>query len=234
MPRKRLLTLLAVAALIAAPFAYATVTTTSTPDPYPCATKRPSRTLARAESGRVFAIATGTKDDYQRQKVYVCNARTGRVFYLGIDIAALGDDTSPTFLRRIMAPTLARTTVAWVVNAFNPSTNTSTNQLRQISLGSGRVLRTVTVGSAFVRPLPADNSYLAWIDQAANGSCTPTCTVHVFNRQGDRVVDSGSDIEPDSFARDPGDAVGASTTVGSVARIFWIKGGEARTATYSP
>jgi hypothetical protein len=232
MPSKRILTLLALAALVGAPIAFAAVTTTSTPDPYPCASKRPSRTLARAESGRVFAIVTGTRDDYERQKVYACNARTGRIFYLGIDIAALSDDTSPTFLRRIMAPALSETTVAWLVNVPDPATNTARNEIRQISLGSGRLIRSVAVGSAFVRPLPADNSYLAWIDQARNGSCTPTCSVHVFNRQGDRVVDSGPNIEPDSLARDPGAAVGASTTVGSVARLYWINGGTARTALY--
>ncbi len=236
MPRKRLLIILAVAGVGAAPFAYAAVTTTSTPDRYACTTDGPSRTLVRTVGGRVYAVDAGTSGDYRRQKVYACNAATGRTFYLGLDLSGLSDDTSPTFLRRIMAPDLSRGTVgtvAWVVSVTGTGSSPTRNEIRQMSLGSGRVVRTVSVGSAFVRPLLAYNGYLAWIDQAPNGSCTPTCTVHVFNRQGDRVIDSGSDIESDSLARDAGDAVGASSTVGSQARIFWIKGGTAKTATYS-
>jgi hypothetical protein len=230
MRHKTALIALALAALNPAPAA--AQSTTSTPDRFSCATKRPSRTLVRTVDGRVLAIDVGIKGDYQRTKVYVCATRTGKIRYMGLDVSALGDDTSPSFLRRIMAPNLSPIAVAWVVQKVDPDTNTSRQQLRQMSLKSGRLLRSVSVRSAFVRPLQANNGYLAWIDQAPNGSCTPTCTVHLFNPRGDHVIDSGPDIESDSLARDPGEAVGGSTTVGGVPRLFWIKGGVARTALY--
>jgi len=226
------LTLLAtaLAAVSAAPAAAAG---TITPDRFSCATKRPSRTLVRTVDGRVLAIDAGIKGDYRRTKVYVCATRTGKIHYMGLDVSGLSDDTSPSFLRRVMAPNLSPLAVAWVIQVVDPDTRTSRQQLRQISLKSGRLLRSVSVRSAFVRPLQASNGYLAWIDQAPNGSCTPTCDVHLFNPRGDHIIDSGPDIEADSLSRDPGEAVGGSTTVGSGARLWWLKGGIARTALYS-
>ncbi len=221
------------AALAAVPAAPAAAAGTITPDRFSCATKRPSRTLVRTVDGRVLSIDVGIKGDYRRTKVYVCSTRTGKIHYMGLDVSGLSDDTSPSFLRRIMAPNLSPLAVAWIVQAVDPDTGSSRQQLRQISLKTGRLLRSVTVGSAFVRPLQADNGYLAWIDQAPNGTCTPTCNVHLFNPKGDRIIDSGPDIESDSLSRDPGEAVGGSTSVGSVARLYWIKGGVARTALYS-
>jgi hypothetical protein len=218
-----------VAAVSASP---ASAAGTITPDRFSCATKRPSRTLVRTVDGRVLAIDVGFKGDYRRTKVYVCATRTGKIHYMGLDVSGLSDDTSPSFLRRIMAPNLSPLAVAWVIQVVDPDTGTSRQQLRQISLNSGRLLRSATVRSAFVRPLQADNGYLAWIDQAPNGSCTPTCSLHLFNPRGDHVIDSGADIESDSLSRDPGPAVGGSTTVGGAARLWWIKGGVARTALY--
>jgi hypothetical protein len=192
--------------------------------PAPAATKRPVDRCKPPNTRYKLIVANRVARLYQRGtrgSIVGCAAERGRIRTIAGNYGDCFPDSCV-----IIALQLAGPYAAWV-DGFAGRDGLFTS-MRVMDLRSGRVVLTREPGVAGAQPglegyvtdfVSTPTLGLAWIGQAAQtGPSVPPYEVHVSDAAGDRVLETGSTIEPGSLA------VIAD-------RIYWRAGDEARSAT---
>jgi hypothetical protein len=163
-------------------------------------------------------------------RVYACSYRIGHAWLLGFDDTLADEQDTPTSFRTLRGLTLSDTPVAAAVRSTCTSgACTATIEVR--SLRTGRVVRSAAAGSRF-DPIALSRSDVAYVKTGAGGGCGSGCEVHLANALGDRVLDSGTAIDPRSFGRVLNANHGGSVETPGIPTFTWVNDGTARQAPF--
>lgn len=199
-----------------------------------------AETLVANEDVRVYTLDRPSANDTQRAAIYACLHRTGQRRALGVAATKLSDDEDPAPVHYIRSVRITPdygdgAAVAWV------DTDCTKDPCRQRvivrSLRTGRTVFRLPAGSGFDRlalsePTDQAGFALAWLETSPGGDCASGCRVHLVKGSGDRVLDEGTDIDPDRFGELLTDAPGIVAFGGSN-EFVWQRGGVMKVASFN-
>jgi hypothetical protein len=200
-------------------------------DPARCAA-RGAQILVAGLGGNIYA-APGRIDEgrgVEVTRVYACSYAIGRPRLLGVDEEVGDEQDSPTSFRELRALTLSDTAATAV--RLTCASGACAARIEVRSLRTGRLVRSANAGSRF-DPLALSGSDVAYVTTGPGGGCESGCEVHLVNTSGDRVLDSGTAIDPRSFGLELNANHGASVEIPGVPTFTWVNGGTARQARFS-
>ena len=205
---------------------------------------RGAHTVTSNDDVRVYELEKGFRGNSSATGLYACRYSTGKRVALGtayVNNDETGDGGIVRYIRDIsLSAELGGVTprVAYVdTNCVNRDPCTVEVVVR--SMGTGKVERRFKAGGPFDRvdlavPTDQDGIAIAWLETAnTGGTCEGGgCRVHLVKESGDKVLDQGTDINPDRFAALENDSPGIVRS-GGHNEFVWEKGGVLKVASFN-
>jgi hypothetical protein len=203
-----------------------------------------AETMVANADVRVYTVERGYKNDVFRTAIYACSYRTGKRVALGTAAVAGGDadeDAPVRYIRSIrVTDDFNDGNGAGVAFVDTDCTKGSSCKFSVVvkSLKTGKTIRRLPAGGGFDRialsqPTDQDGFALAWLETAnVGGGCEGGCRVHLVKNSGDKILDEGADIDPDSFGELLNDGPGIVRFSGSN-EFVWKRGAVIKSASFN-
>jgi hypothetical protein len=203
-----------------------------------------ARTVTSNDDVRVYELDKGFKGNSSATGLYACRYATGKRVAIGtayVNNDETGDGGLVRYIREItISPELGGVParVAWVdTNCVNR--DPCSVEVVVKSLATGKVERRFKAGGPFDKlelavPTDQDGIAIAWVETAnTGGTCEGAgCRVHLIKESGDKVLDQGTDINPDRFSELRTDSPGI-VRAGGRNEFVWEKAGVLKLASFN-
>ncbi|HKP90675.1 MAG TPA: hypothetical protein VJT75_11975 [Thermoleophilaceae bacterium] len=203
-----------------------------------CFPQAGSSTLLANSDARVYEVFRGYAKNANafRTAMFACRYKTGRSILLGTTWQTGDENVGNDKLRYIRSVTLSRATPVVGYVDTNCLGHPCRSHVVLRALTDGRVIRRFEAGGPFDSlSLTRDSQNrlaLAWLETSGNGPCEAGCRVHLVKRSGDRVLDEGPDIDPDSFGRVDTSRPGRPCCSDGDSFFVWKRGGVLKSASF--
>jgi hypothetical protein len=194
-----------VAAVLAAGGVGAIAATQGKDDARRCVVHANATTLVANANARVYEVFKGyaVHANAYRTAIYACRYETGRRFHLGTTWQTADENLGNDRLRFIESLTLSPGSPAVAYVDTNCLGHPCRYHVVVRALTDGHLIRRLRAGGTWDQlSLTRDNRNriaLAWLETSPGGRCDSGCKVHLVKRSGGRVLDQGTDIDPESF-----------------------------------
>jgi len=207
-----------------------------------CVVRAHAETLAANQSARVYEVPKGFAKDANAfaTGIYACRYKTGRRFLLGTAWETADDNLPNDRHRHIRSITLSRAIGNAPPRVAFVDTNCVGHPCRSHvivrTLTTGKVLSRVKAGSPFdhlsLSFSKGAGPSLAWLETSAGGGCADGCKVHLLQRSRDRVLDAGTDIDPELFGAVNTERPGHVCCHGGELAFVWRRAGVVKSARF--
>jgi hypothetical protein len=203
-----------------------------------------AHTVTSNDDVRVYELDKGFRGNSSATGLYACRYSTGKKVALGtayVNNDETGDGGIVRYIRDISLSDRAGGTTPRVAYVDTNCVNRDpcTHAIVVKSMGSGKVERRFKAGGPFDYlelsvPTDQDGIAIAWLETANNGGTCEGggCKVHLIKESGDKVLDQGTDINPDRFSALVTDRPGIVRSGGSN-EFVWEKGGVMKVASFN-
>ena len=230
----------ALAAIVAGAVGAAAVTKTKD-ETSRCVVPSGAYTVVANNDVRVYSRAKGFANNAERTGLYACRYSNGKRIALGTAYVRDDENVDSGPIRYIRDISLSDeaggTTPAVAYVETNCIEEPCTMQVLVRSLRDGKVMRRMKAGSPFDYvelsvPTDQDGIAIAWLETSQGGSCDGGCRVHLIKNSGDKILDEGTDIDPNTFGILANDHPGIIHSLGTN-NFVWKRGSTMKLASFN-
>jgi hypothetical protein len=203
-----------------------------------CVVHASATTLLANSDARVYEVFKGYAKhaNAYRTAIYACRYKTGRRLHLGTTWQTADENLGNDRLRLIRSLTLSRASPAVGYVDTNCLGHPCRYAVIVRALTDGHVIRRLEAGGPFDQlSLVRDSQNriaLAWLETSVGGGCETGCRVHLVKRSRDRVLDEGTDVDPDVFGAVETSRPGRPCCGSGDHVLVWKRGGVLKSASF--